>query len=493
MLVSQAMHFPFSKGRPNPKVFDLSSVNNLNESNNEKFFKRKPFIIGILSVLVIAFAGGTAFYLIQNKPATTPPPRASSCTGTNCTSVSATCTAWNKGENVQTKMLIHKFNSVQECQSAFNNGEGPSLVGDLSLFNSCGQNGLTCQDNGSCSTNNALSGDDGGHYDCEKTAAIPSCSVVQLDCMSGINGAGGTIGWNCGGCGSTTPPPPPPTSQGVKCDALHLTPNVSTVTPGQVIRLKVDRSGGTGTWQTTEWAITTNPASGNKGAQSGLTGDSVNWTAPATLTAAQSWTFTGTVKDSSGATNTNANCTKTVSFSPTTTYTHNVCNADKACVSVPCNPATTACATSSDCTSSADCETTTYKFTTCENNACVSKDCPNPNVSCAQDDDCTNDNDCKSTPTHKVCRNEACVTIDGAGTDNCTNDSACQSNPTHKTCVNNACVTVNGAGSDSCTSDAMCQPEATPPPIPESGNTLMTIGTIAIGAVAILGGIFLAL
>jgi hypothetical protein len=284
-------------------------------------------------------------------------------------------------------------------------------------------------------------------------------------------------------------PPPGP----IKCDALHLTPNVSTVTPGQVIRLKVDRSGGTGTWQTTEWAITTNPASGNKGTQSGLTGDSVNWTAPATLTAAQSWTFTGTVKDSSGATNTNANCTKTVSFSPTTTYTHNVCNADKACVSVPCNPATTACATSSDCTSSADCETTTYKFTTCENNACVSKDCPNPNVSCAQDDDCTNDNDCKSTPTHKVCRNEACVTIDGAGTDNCTNDSACQSNPTHKTCVNNACVTVNGAGSDSCTSDAMCQPEATPPPIPESGNTLMTIGTIAIGAVAILGGIFLAL
>ncbi len=94
--------------------------------------------------------------------------------------------------------------------------------------------------------------------------------------------------------------------------------------------------------------------------------------------------------------------------------------------------------------------------------------------------------------SYKTCENNACVTHPGTGNSNCNQDSDCKKT-THKACQNNACAEVSGAGSDSCTSDAMCQPAAVPPPIPESGNTSLTLVGIVSGLVALGAALFLAL
>ncbi len=70
-------------------------------------------------------------------------------------------------------------------------------------------------------------------------------------------------------------------------------------------------------------------------------------------------------------------------------------------------------------------------------------------------------------------------------TDSCATDVVCgtvTSQPaTHKECRNRACVVVNGAGKDTCTSDVSCQPKAVAPPIPQAGNTFLTIAGIVLG------------
>jgi hypothetical protein len=55
-----------------------------------------------------------------------------------------------------------------------------------------------------------------------------------------------------------------------------------------------------------------------------------------------------------------------------------------------------------------------------------------------------------STATHKVCVNDKCAEVKGAGSDTCTTVGASCA-PTHKGCVNGKCSNVSGAGSDTCT------------------------------------------
>lgn len=154
---------------------------------------------------------------------------------------------------------------------------------------------------------------------------------------------------------------------------------------------------------------------------------------------------------------------------------------------------------SNKCTTDAQCAQT-FKRNVCENNACVSKDCPTPGVDCSRSDDCKQNSDCGITQTykHNICQNNACVSVDcSPNTSPCS--SSCSSNAdcapsqpqTHRQCVNQACQVVAGAGADTCTSDVSCRPAATPPPIPQTGSTEMTIGAILIGAgVVALGALF---
>jgi len=95
-----------------------------------------------------------------------------------------------------------------------------------------------------------------------------------------------------------------------------------------------------------------------------------------------------------------------------------------------------------------------------------------------------------ATYFHKVCLGSACKTVDCAPptvpcTDSCATDAACgtvtNQPATHKECKNRACVIVNGAGKDTCTSDVSCQPKAVAPPIPQAGNTLLTVAGIVLG------------
>lgn len=92
-----------------------------------------------------------------------------------------------------------------------------------------------------------------------------------------------------------------------------------------------------------------------------------------------------------------------------------------------------------------------------------------------------------ATYFHKVCLGSACKVVDCAPptvpcTDSCATDAACGATIlTHKECRNKACVLVNGQGKDTCTSDVSCQPKAVAPPIPQAGNTFLTIAGIVLG------------
>jgi subtilisin family serine protease len=72
---------------------------------------------------------------------------------------------------------------------------------------------------------------------------------------------------------------------------------------------------------------------------------------------------------------------------------------------------------------------------------------PDSNYYCPQD--------CGGTQTHLECRNNACVSVDGAGTNTCSTNADCAVQ-THLECRNNACVSVDGAGENQCTVDSDC-------------------------------------
>jgi len=65
--------------------------------------------------------------------------------------------------------------------------------------------------------------------------------------------------------------------------------------------------------------------------------------------------------------------------------------------------------------------------------------------------------DCGTQPvTHLVCKDNACVKVDGEGIDQCSTDTDCQAPPTHTECQKQQCVTVEGAGTDQCKADSDC-------------------------------------
>lgn len=474
-----------------PKSFDLSSINSLNSDKPSKMFQKKPFVIGVLSVIVLAFVGGLAVLLFNSqggRTPTSPTPRAGSgfddvsgpikyryVQQTNGPGSEATLQVEfaNNGSdgktyNIEVKSQKFWCSTVapgSNGAATICNEHGTPVVPQWQLLSSL-KPGETVKteilsqkigNNGTCGSAQVdffirLNGGSqfGPYWSVALNQPCATHKVCQQNACKVVDGAGKDECATDSQC------------QGLlKCTNITLDP--TTVAPGQRFRLEAFASGGIGNLSYT-WKVSTNGA--GSGTFSSTNNKIVLWTAPSTLPGNQTWTFTATVKDTTGKTD-SSGCTQTLSYSvtppPPPTFNHKVCNSNNACVTVPCSPTTVDCSSSTDCKSNADCQTTTYKFNTCENNACVRKVCPDPKTPCEKDTDCKSDNDCKTTTV------------------------------THKECQNNACVTVSGAGSDTCTSDASCQPAATPPPVPESGNTALTLGALLIGLITVLGGVFLAL
>ncbi len=151
-----------------------------------------------------------------------------------------------------------------------------------------------------------------------------------------------------------------------------------------------------------------------------------------------------------------------------------------------------------------------YKYKKCETGvggapACKEEDCVPSNTPCSGLSTCSSDTDCQPKYKHKVCLNQTCSVVDCSPptvqcADSCTSDTSClpvtplpaaTPSATHRECRNQACVLVAGAGTSTCTSDVSCRPIATPPPIPRSGNVLLTIGGVILGLGAVVVGLLL--
>lgn len=155
----------------------------------------------------------------------------------------------------------------------------------------------------------------------------------------------------------------------------------------------------------------------------------------------------------------------------------------------------------------------TYKFNKCEtgvNNSkvCKQEDCVPSNTPCSGLSNCQTDADCQPKFQHKVCLGNSCSSVDCSPpttqcADSCSTDANCVTTfvppatpsptPTHRECRNRACVVVTGAGTDTCSSDVSCQPVAVAPPIPRSGNTAATVGAIVLGIGALAVGLLILL
>ncbi|MBI4099866.1 PKD domain-containing protein [Candidatus Microgenomates bacterium] len=147
----------------------------------------------------------------------------------------------------------------------------------------------------------------------------------------------------------------------------------------------------------------------------------------------------------------------------------------------------------------------TYKFKKCENNACTSEDCVPKTTPCSGLSTCTSDSDCQPKFKHNVCLGETCTSVDCSPPtvqcgSTCTSDANCiprtpppvaTPSATHRECQNQACVLVAGTGTSTCTSDVSCRPAAVAPPIPRSGNTLLTIAGVVLGVGAVMVGLLL--
>ncbi len=243
----------------------------------------------------------------------------------------------------------------------------------------------------------------------------------------------------------------------VNCRGVSVSPNnLSVAVGGETRTLTASASGGVAP-VTFSWAETSTGA--DKGTLSSLSGSTVTWTAPASPSASQTWTFAATARDAQNQTD-STDCVVTLTFSPVPVYQHKACQ-NNACVSVDCSPSNTPC--TDTCANDTSCQPAqTYKHKVCQNNACVSVDCSPNTTPC--DDSCSSDSSCQTQTT---------------------------TTQTHKECQNKACVTVSGAGNDTCTSDASCQPAATPPSIPTTGFELPTFASIGAGALLILLGLAL--
>ena len=298
------------------------------------------------------------------------------------------------------------------------------------------------------------------------------------------------------------------------CDKIVLSPDSQTIgSGGETRNLTVNTSGGTGSL-TYAWA-----ASG--GTLSSTNVKTVTWTAPSGLSSSQTWNISVVVTDGQGKTASGDNCKVNLSYNPGCNSSCQIdanCPNDLSCVSGRCRQA--ACPTQSDCkcpppkkvcndtcTVNSDCESQYIcAGGNCRNPSCINEPTcvckpvlPTCNSTCTTSADCPSNLGCVSgrcrnttCPTSTTCAcivptcNSTCTTsVDCPNNLACANgrcrNAACPEmvgcvcqQATHKECQGQACVTVAGVGTDTCTSDVSCRPAATPPPIPESGNPLLT-------------------
>lgn len=236
----------------------------------------------------------------------------------------------------------------------------------------------------------------------------------------------------------------------LKCTGITLSPNNTTISGSADTRtLTAASSGGTAP-VTFAWAVTSDGA--DKGSLSATTGTTVTWSPPGSsnLTATQTWSITATAADATGKTDASG-CSVTLNYAQQQ-VTHKECR-NNACVVV-------SGAGTDTCTADVSCQQTTYQHKVCLGNACSSVQCSPATSPCA--DSCSTNADCGMTVS-----------------------------TSHRECRNNACVVVTGAGADTCTSDVSCQPQAVAPPIPPSGSVEITIGSIILGAGALIVGLLL--
>lgn len=134
--------------------------------------------------------------------------------------ITTTCSS-NSSSSFTGDLVYHTFTNINDCNSAANNSDYiKTLVGTMAA---CGAT-ASCVKAGNCS---ATPGSNGYTF-CNITAAIPACSVAQLDCMT-YNGWGGQIGANCNGCPVSTPTP---TSTSTPTPTPTVTPTPTpTATP----------------------------------------------------------------------------------------------------------------------------------------------------------------------------------------------------------------------------------------------------------------------
>lgn len=407
-----------------PKVFDLASINSVNHGGGGgNFMKKKPLIIGILSVLVLAVAALSIGFVVRQP--TSPTPQAEECTDYGFVGGGGGGAHFSGGPN----------------------GVGTEAWAEGDLFNNCstpidyyvirawclasnvaGKGG--CGDNAKAEKRTLQPGQT-VHVDrfTQQVGNTGTCGSAQTDLCFNDNAQGAPE--ICRGATAYLENDCKPEEQDeFSCLYIESVPKgVSTVTPGQTIAVKNSTKGSTGTWQST-WTVTS--SSSDIGTIVPDRYNTANWTVPQNPVSGQTWTIKTTVKDNKKGDG-KAACEMTLAFGTIITTT----------------PTPT--------------PTPTPTVT------------PSPTPS-----------------TYKTCENQACIIHQGSGNSNCNQDSDCKKT-THKACQNNACVEIQGSGSDSCTSDASCQPAAVPPPIPESGNTTMTLVGIVTGLAALGAALFLAL
>lgn len=248
----------------------------------------------------------------------------------------------------------------------------------------------------------------------------------------------------------------------LKCNAVTLNPSGASVVSGSETRqLTATASGGTAPL-TYAWSLTGSGV--DQGTLSSTVGNTVIWTAPGTVIQSESWTITATVKDATGATD-SSGCVVVLSATPPTQACNSSCNSKTGC------PSGLGCVSGQ-----------------CRNVSCPTESsCLCSSVTPVCNSDCTDSSQCPSNLacSNGKCRNPSCTTQA-----NCVCPSISQ---THKECKNNACIVVNGTGTDTCTSDVSCRPAAVVPKIPPSGVELPTILGIVGGAGLLLLGFFVIL
>ena len=445
-----------------PKVVDIASINAVNAApSGGNFFKKKPIIIGVLSVLVLALTLSAGVFFFRQQGRVTTPPKAEECKDFGFGQVSRSDgftksdTAYLRGDaynNCSTPVKLYLFKFW--CPDV--------LAGSDGAQGFCSQNQSVQE-----VTVPAGSGGQAGIYQLnleQKVGNTGTCGPAQVDAMftpdynpnDGLPKHAGLAYLE------------PCVAGGLLCKQICVSPPATDpVAPRERRRLEATLEPADAKIAIT-WSVTSD---GTKpGSLSSTNANPVLWTAPNTLTTSQKWTIKADVKTATGQ---SATCSVNLAYA-VSPQTHRACQ-NNAC-------ATIQGAGTDSCTADSDCVAASHKE--CVDSACQS-------VAGAGEDTCSTDTDCAPT-THKECQNEACKTVSGPGQTTCSTDTDCQTvTTTHRECQNNACVAVTGAGSDQCTSDAACQPAATPPPIPESGNIAVTLGAIVLGLGALLTGAFL--